>query len=60
VTAEGRREAAAEELARAAEELTAAEHLLAARLARIALTRAYFAVFHALRALPLTPRTWPR
>jgi uncharacterized protein (UPF0332 family) len=54
VTAAGRREAAAEEL-------RAADHLLAAGLARIALARAYFAVFHAVRprlyAEGLEPRT---
>jgi uncharacterized protein (UPF0332 family) len=38
-------------MARADEELRAAEHLLAHGFARIALTRAYFAAFHAVRAL---------
>jgi uncharacterized protein (UPF0332 family) len=50
VTDEGRRESAADELARAVEELRAARQLLDGRLPRIALTRIYFAVFHALRA----------
>jgi uncharacterized protein (UPF0332 family) len=61
VTAEGRRDSAAAELQLAAEELKAAEHLLNAGLARIALARAYFAVFHAVRARlyaeGLEPRT---
>jgi hypothetical protein len=50
VTSEGRREAAAAELRLADEELRAAAQLLAADLPRIALARAYFAVFHAARA----------
>jgi uncharacterized protein len=49
MTDEGRREAALEELARADEELVAAGHLLAVALPRIAVTRAYFACFHAAR-----------
>jgi uncharacterized protein (UPF0332 family) len=49
VTDAGRKESAAEELARSAEEIQAAEHLLAAGLARVALARVYFAVFHAVR-----------
>jgi uncharacterized protein len=61
VTAEGQREAGAAELQLAAEELRAAEHLLAAGLPRIALARVYFAVFHAVRARlyaeGLEPRT---
>jgi uncharacterized protein (UPF0332 family) len=61
VTGEGKREAAAAELELADEELRAAEHLLQARLGRIALARAYFAVFHAVRArlyaAGLEPRT---
>jgi uncharacterized protein len=61
VTAEGKREAGAAELQLAAEELRAAEHLLDAGLARIALARVYFAVFHAVRARlyaeGLEPRT---
>lgn len=51
MTGEGRQATAAEEMGRALEELRAAEQLLASGLARIALTRVYFAVFHAVRAL---------
>ncbi|OGQ26062.1 MAG: hypothetical protein A2138_21050 [Deltaproteobacteria bacterium RBG_16_71_12] len=50
MTNEGRQQSAAEELARAREELAAARHLLGLGLGRIALTRAYFACFHAARA----------
>lgn len=50
MTDEGRAESVAAELALAEEELRAADELLGAGLERIALTRAYFAVFHALRA----------
>jgi len=50
VTDEGRREAAAEELALADEELRIAAHLIDAGHARVALARSYFAVFHAARA----------
>jgi uncharacterized protein (UPF0332 family) len=50
VTGEGRRQAAREELGLAAEELKAADALLDAELPRVAVTRAYFAVFHAMRA----------
>ena len=61
MTAEGRRDSAAGELELADEELRAAEHLLNAGLSRIALARAYFAVFHAVRARlyseGLEPRT---
>jgi uncharacterized protein (UPF0332 family) len=61
VTDEGRKETAAEELARASEEIAAARQLLDGGFARIALTRAYFAVFHAIRArlyaAGLEPRT---
>jgi len=61
VTVRGRRESAAAELQLADEELRAAEHLLQTGLARIALARAYFAVFHAVRARlyaeSLEPRT---
>lgn len=49
MTDEGQGASAAEELALAREELAAADQLAAA-LPRIALTRAYFAVFHAMRA----------
>lgn len=61
MTEEGKSNAAAEDLEMAAEELRAAETLLAADLPRVALTRAYFAVFHAVRArlyaAGLEPRT---
>lgn len=61
MTGEGERNAAADDLAMAAEELRAAETLLAAGLPHVALTRAYFAVFHAVRArlyaAGLEPRT---
>ena len=50
MTGEGRRYAAAGELRLAAEELESAEMLLAGGQARIALTRIYFAAFHAARA----------
>lgn len=50
MTGEGRRQAAREELGLAAEELKAADALLDAELPRVAVTRAYFAVFHAMRA----------
>jgi uncharacterized protein (UPF0332 family) len=51
LTGEGRTEACAEELTRADEELAAADTLMTARLFRVAVTRAYFAAFHAARAL---------
>ena len=61
MTEDGRRESVALELATADEELRAADQLLAIGLARIALTRAYFAAFHAARAMlyseDLAPRT---
>jgi uncharacterized protein (UPF0332 family) len=60
VTEGGRREAAAEELARANEELAGAEHLLRVGLARIALGRAYFAAFHACRAVLYSEGLEPR
>ncbi len=50
MTGEGRQEAANAELDLADEELRACRQLLASGLARVALTRAYFAVFHAVRA----------
>lgn len=60
MTDEGRGASSAEELALAREELAAADQLASA-LPRIALTRAYFAVFHAMRAAlcgaGLEPRT---
>jgi uncharacterized protein (UPF0332 family) len=60
VTAEGRRAATSEELDRALEELRAAEQLLGAGLARISLTRAYFAAFHAARAFLYAEGLEPR
>ena len=60
MTDEGRREAAAAELAAANEELRAADALLKIGLARIALTRAYFVTFHALRALLYADDLAPR
>ncbi len=50
----------AEELARAREELTAAEQLLQMGLARIALGRGYFAAFHACRAVLFAEGIEPR
>jgi uncharacterized protein (UPF0332 family) len=50
VTGAGRRAAASEEIELALEELRVAETLLDAGFYRVALTRAYFAVFHAVRA----------
>ena len=50
MTGEGRSESARAELDLAAEELRAAEALLADGLSRIAVGRMYFAVFHAVRA----------
>lgn len=60
MTEEGRREAATSELGAAEEELRAAEHLLAAGFARVALTRAYYAAFHAARALLFSEDLAPR
>ena len=61
MTEEGRRESSREELALADEELAAADSLLQVGIARVSLTRAYFAVFHAARAClyahGLEPRT---
>ncbi len=51
MTGEGRAEASADEARRAEEELRAAEQLISADLSRIALTRTYFAAFHAVRAV---------
>ena len=51
MTEEGRRESSVAELALADEELSGADTLLAAGYPRIALTRAYFAVFHGSRAV---------
>lgn len=50
MNAEGRQSAVASELALADDELEAAEGLLEMGHHRIALTRTYFAVFHAVRA----------
>jgi uncharacterized protein (UPF0332 family) len=60
VTEEGTAELIAEELRCADEELRGAEALLDASLPRIALTRVYFAVFHAVRALLLRSGVEPR
>lgn len=61
MTDEGRRASASDELDRADEELRAADHLLSVAIPRVALTRAYFACFHAVRSLlysnDLEPRT---
>lgn len=61
MTGEGRSAAAAEELRLAEEELQISEQLLGSGHARVALARAYFAVFHAVRARlyaeGLEPRT---
>jgi hypothetical protein len=61
VTEEGKTNAAADDSAIATEEIRIAEHLLATGFPRVALARAYFAVFHALRARlyaeGLEPRT---
>lgn len=61
MTEEGRREAAQEELRLADEELQITEQLLETGHSRVALARAYFAVFHAVRARlyaeGLEPRT---
>ena len=51
MTEEGRQESSVEELSLADEELNAADALLQEGFARVSLTRAYFAVFHAARAL---------
>ena len=50
MNAEGCRESSRAELSLAEEELAIADSLLQAGFARVALTRAYFAVFHAARA----------
>lgn len=60
MTDEGRRAAAEEERDRAREELRAARHLLDSGFARIALTRAYFACFHAIRAALFADGIEPR
>lgn len=60
MTDAGREEVVREELARAEEELRAAEALLAVHLPRVAVTRAYFAVFHMARALLYSGDLEPR
>ncbi len=60
MTGEGRQAASTEEMDRAAEELRAADQLLAGGIARVALTRAYFACFHAVRALLYAENIEPR
>ena len=60
MTAEGRQESAAAELELADEELRVAEQLLETGHPRIALTRVYFAVFHAVRARLYTEGLEPR
>ena len=60
MTAEGRQESASEELARAEEELEVAGELVASGRYRIALTRVYFAAFHAVRALLYASDLAPR
>lgn len=50
MTEDGAAEAAAEELAIADEELAVAEQLFASGHHRVAIARAYFALFHAIRA----------
>jgi uncharacterized protein (UPF0332 family) len=50
MTGEGAAETTQDEIALAHEEVAAAETLLRHGLSRIALTRTYFAVFHAIRA----------
>lgn len=51
MTEDGRRESSREELALTEEELKAADALLQSGMARVSLTRTYFAVFHAARSL---------
>jgi uncharacterized protein (UPF0332 family) len=50
VTSEGERESAAEEIELADEEIRVAERLLQDGFARVAVTHAYYAAFHAVRA----------
>ena len=50
MTPDGRSDAVVAEIRLADEELRAADQLLAAALPRVALSRAYFAAFHAARA----------
>jgi uncharacterized protein len=51
MTSEGSEQVVAEELRVAREELSAADQLIAIALYRIAMTRSYFAAFHAARAV---------
>lgn len=60
MTSDGRQAAGSEEMSRAEEELKGADALLTAGLVRIALTRAYFAAFHAARALLFAEGLEPR
>lgn len=60
MTEGGRRAAAREELALSEEELRAARQLIAAGSHRVAVTRVYYAVFHALRACLFTLDVEPR
>ena len=55
MTGEGRRESSLAELTLADEELRGADALLQAGCPRIALTRAYFAVFHGCRGSSIPP-----
>ena len=60
MTEDGRRDSALAELALAAEELRAADTLLQAGMPRVALTRAYYAVFHSARAMLFSSGFEPR
>lgn len=60
MTAPGREHSSEEELALAREEIVGADHLLALGLGRIALTRAYYAAFHAARGLLYSEGHEPR
>jgi uncharacterized protein (UPF0332 family) len=60
MTGENRRIAADEELQRTDEELAAARTLVEAGLYRPAMTRVYYAVFHAMRALLFAEGLQPR
>ncbi|MBI5481646.1 MAG: HEPN domain-containing protein [Deltaproteobacteria bacterium] len=60
MTGENREFALEEEFARSAEDLAAARALVAAGLYRPAMTRAYYAAFHAVRALLFAEGLEPR
>lgn len=60
MTGENRRVAVAEALAKCDEELAAARALVVARLHRPAMTRVYYAAFHAARALLFADGLEPR